>query len=86
MVGVCLCSRAPIKQQTDKHKLVTHNLGDIGKVRGSVTATLTLLISPILLLLLIYVHLRGPTARLFINTYSYSGRCVYVVCRAHYLH
>ena len=23
-------------QQTDKHKLVTHNLGDIGKVRGRV--------------------------------------------------
>ena len=22
-----------LKQQTDKHKLVTHNLGDIGKVR-----------------------------------------------------
>ena len=24
-------------EQTDKHKLVTHNLGDIGKVRGSVS-------------------------------------------------
>ena len=25
-----------IQQQTDKHKLVTHNLGDISKVRRSV--------------------------------------------------
>ena len=32
-------------EQTDKHKLVTHNLGDIGKVRVR-AALLTLLISP----------------------------------------
>ena len=28
----------PIKQQTDKHRLATHNLGDVGKVRVSVRA------------------------------------------------
>ena len=28
-----MCARATETQQTDKHKLVTHNLGDIGKVR-----------------------------------------------------
>ena len=37
--GVGVVSRAPTnQQQTDKHKLVTHNLGDIGKVRGSVSS------------------------------------------------
>ena len=36
---VCVCMLVlwrAIKQQTDKHKLVTHNLGDISKVRVGV--------------------------------------------------
>ena len=45
LVTGCSGLRALEHEQTDKHKLVTHNLGDIGKVRVR-AALLTLLISP----------------------------------------
>ena len=49
-------------QQTDKHKLVTHNLGDIGKVRGSVSVS---------------VRARAPCTLTYFRV-GWTGICMYV--------